>query len=297
MNPSNIHEIESGIPPPQTNAVSVYSDGIEDFPVLKAFQQYIDAEQTKARKRMLILCVFFGGLMTLVIVVFLAIMLRNDNRHQEDMREIRERNQQLTDRLIAFAVNQNQPAAQPVVTPIVVQQPQPIPQRAYVPAEDQFRSAQSPIVQIVTNQVERNATSVQELVDKRVAEAIQAFNQKEKAEEEKKRKHDEEVEAWRRKIYPDSYARQTPPTPPSPVKVTAEEEKAIDDDLERLLAPDDELTDADEAMKPISYFEGADEAKESDPAPVKTVSPDGHRNYTIPVEVKGKVGNWLLPKD
>ena len=36
------------------NAVSVYgqTDGLDDFPVLKAFQQYIDSEQAKARKRM-----------------------------------------------------------------------------------------------------------------------------------------------------------------------------------------------------------------------------------------------------
>ena len=62
--------------PTANNAVSIYGqEGLDDFPVLKAFQQYIDAEQSKARKRMIMLCLFFGFLMTIVIVVFM-IMLR-----------------------------------------------------------------------------------------------------------------------------------------------------------------------------------------------------------------------------
>jgi hypothetical protein len=40
-------EVNPGIPP---NAVSLYNnDAMDDFPVLKAFQQYIDAEHAKAR--------------------------------------------------------------------------------------------------------------------------------------------------------------------------------------------------------------------------------------------------------
>ena len=39
-----------------------------EFPVLKAFQEYIDAEQAKARKRMLGLSVFF--ILLLVSYVF-----------------------------------------------------------------------------------------------------------------------------------------------------------------------------------------------------------------------------------
>ena len=63
---SEIPEIDPEIP---ENAVSLYgqTDAMDDFPVLKAFQQYIDSEQAKARKRMLMLCIFFGILMTVVI--------------------------------------------------------------------------------------------------------------------------------------------------------------------------------------------------------------------------------------
>ena len=45
--------------PAASNAISIYGqEGLDDFPVLKAFQQYIDAEQSKSRKRMIMLCVF-----------------------------------------------------------------------------------------------------------------------------------------------------------------------------------------------------------------------------------------------
>ena len=51
MSENSIPEVDPAIPP--RNAVSVYSqDAMDDFPVLKAFQQYIDAEQAKARKRL-----------------------------------------------------------------------------------------------------------------------------------------------------------------------------------------------------------------------------------------------------
>jgi hypothetical protein len=74
------------------NAVSVYGqEGLDDFPVLKAFQQYIDAEQNKSRKRMVMLCVFFGFLMTVMIMVFLFIL-----------RDVSSKNDALNDRVLEF---------------------------------------------------------------------------------------------------------------------------------------------------------------------------------------------------
>ena len=63
--------------PPQANAVSLYgqADAMDDFPVLKAFQQYVDAEQAKAHKRLMTVCVFFTVVMTIVIAVFMFIIL------------------------------------------------------------------------------------------------------------------------------------------------------------------------------------------------------------------------------
>ncbi len=75
INTQNIPEGGAEIPP---NAVSVYgrnADALDDFPVLKAFQQYIDAEQAKAHKRLMSVCVFFTILILTVIGVFMFIIM------------------------------------------------------------------------------------------------------------------------------------------------------------------------------------------------------------------------------
>ena len=92
-------------PIPQS-AVSIYGqqDALDDFPVLKAFQQYIDAEQTKSRKRMVVLCAFFAFLMSLVIVVFSVILHR-----------VSDRNQQLNDRLLDYVMQGRAPQPTTIV--------------------------------------------------------------------------------------------------------------------------------------------------------------------------------------
>lgn len=89
-------------------AVSVYGvgDAMDDFPVLKAFQQYIDAEQAKARKRLLAMGVFFGVFTLAVVAVFVVLLVGASRR-----------NQQLNDRLVDFAMKERSGSA-------VVVQPQ-----------------------------------------------------------------------------------------------------------------------------------------------------------------------------
>ena len=77
-----------------------------DFPVLKAFQEYIDAEQAKARKRMLGLSVFFIVLLFVVVVTFVLILTTVLNR-----------NQSLSDRLLDYALREREK------TPVVQQMP------------------------------------------------------------------------------------------------------------------------------------------------------------------------------
>ena len=92
MNPdiSEPHETSS-----TANAVSLFgqSGGVNDFPVLKAFQEYIDAEQAKARKRMLGLSVFFILLLIVVVITFTLVIT-----------SVIGRNQQLSDRLLDIAL-------------------------------------------------------------------------------------------------------------------------------------------------------------------------------------------------
>lgn len=109
MNPdiSEPHETSSA-----ANAVSLFgqSGGVNDFPVLKAFQEYIDAEQAKARKRMLGLSVFFILLLIVVVITFTLVIT-----------SVIGRNQQLSDRLLDIALREKT-SAQPVVN---VQSPAP----------------------------------------------------------------------------------------------------------------------------------------------------------------------------
>ena len=109
MNPdiSEPHETSSA-----ANAVSLFgqSGGVNDFPVLKAFQEYIDAEQAKARKRMLGLSVFFILLLIVVVITFTLVIT-----------SVIGRNQQLSDRLLDIALREKT-ATQPVVN---VQSPAP----------------------------------------------------------------------------------------------------------------------------------------------------------------------------
>ena len=194
-------------------AVSVYGgDAMDDFPVLKAFQQYIDAEHAKARKRLFAMGVFSGVFMLVVVAVFVVLLVNVSNR-----------NQQLNDRLVEFAMKERGAGSA-----VVVQPPQ-----------------DSATVLALTSKIEemnRKISEAQEKADKAVAEAeakvrqaaaaaeaakprppspeeleIQRLkkllaDEKEKAAAEKARQREAELEAYRRKHYPELYVAQ--PQPP-----------------------------------------------------------------------------------
>ena len=103
-----------------TTAVSIFDEAgaAGDFPVLKAFQQYIDAEQAKARKRMIWLSAFFVTLLVIVVVVFSLIMSTIISRDQQNLSAIATRNQELSDKLLDIALKKQEP--------VVIPQPQPV---------------------------------------------------------------------------------------------------------------------------------------------------------------------------
>ena len=77
-----IPEARGGIPM-SSGSLSVYrhgGDALDDFPVLKAFQQYVDAEQAKAHKRLMTVCVFFTMLILAVTGVFLFIIFEMNRK-------------------------------------------------------------------------------------------------------------------------------------------------------------------------------------------------------------------------
>lgn len=222
-----------------------------EFPVLKAFQEYIDAEQAKARKRMLGLSVFFIVLLLVIVVTFVLILTTMVNR-----------NQALSDRLLDYALKEREKAPQ-----VVVQQPQP----SAVPTQP---AAPQPSIQDILKpfleRLEREQAAMKELYEKRQKEyerqqkeqerlqkeaearaaakekAREAEMQKARAELEKERARVQrendrqaEIERHRRRLYPEYYRSQeqadkpVPPpsvtrqptrtqsTPPSPAQAPA----------------------------------------------------------------------------
>jgi len=89
-----------------STAVRLYgqSDSVEDFPVLKAFQQYIDAEQAKARRRIVWLSVVFGFSTIMLIALFLFIISIISNKFENRMLTFSTKNQELNDRLVEYAM-------------------------------------------------------------------------------------------------------------------------------------------------------------------------------------------------
>jgi len=105
MSENTVNGPNAGIP---SGAVSLYgADSSEEFPVLKAFQQYIDAEQAKARKRLVSMGIFFGLLTLAVIAVFVTLLMHAT-----------ERNQALNDRMLELVIKERDRQ------PTVVQAPQ-----------------------------------------------------------------------------------------------------------------------------------------------------------------------------
>lgn len=284
----NIPEAEPEI---STNhhAVSLYSREIpDDFPVLKAFQQYIDAEQEKARKRMLTMSIFFGCLLTVVITFFL-VMLSSASA----------RNQALNDRLIDYAIKDRERQAS-----VVVQQPQDNSAILSLTArldemQKQLMAAQQQAVQAeqarteaarqAAEQAEKDREAIAlALEKKKTQEALEVERlkallaaEREKAAAEREKKREAELEEYRRKHYPEFYRSRETAKAVSPTDDNIPEDDAqAPDPIEELL---EELSDDDA----ITYF-----TEEEDD---KTTA--GAKGFAIPIEIKGSRNKWRIPNE
>lgn len=219
-------------------AVRVYdqANAAGDFPVLKAFQEYLEAEQAKANKRMLALSIFFIVLLVIVVLTFSVITSCMIGR-----------NQTLTDRLMNLAEGRmNAPIVQPspAAAPIVNVQPPPVAPAPSIDnsnpilaklealeaelsraraaaAEAEARAAakaaneadsktgkQSPSATDASAKNRANLDTIQRQQEEilRQQEALKAARVKLKAEQEAL--HKEEVEKHRRLLYPEYYAQE-----------------------------------------------------------------------------------------
>lgn len=291
---------------PEAGAVSLYDNPIDEFPVLKAFQQYIDAEQTKARKRLMSLGVFFGFLMVVIIGVFVYLLTGANIR-----------NQQLNDKLLDFAMKERERPQEVAVKPdnsavealaakieamqknfeeALNRQREDEAERARKAAADAEASKKAAVEQIRTQESEE-IVRLKALLE---AEKQKNIEERQRAEEERKRLREAELEAYRRKHYPEFYEKKPEPAAAAPakdvVKEVAEEEEV--DPIEQLL---EELNSELDEESAINYFEEEDDAgkplKKSSSAKKASSSSDKPKSYAIPVDVKGSRGKWRIPND
>lgn len=229
-----------------TTALRIFdqANGMNDFPVLKAFQEYIEAEQARARKRTLGLSIFFIVLLIVVVVTFSVIMAAVINRDQQSLQAIATRNQALSDKLLDIALRERTPAAQPVVN---VQQPPAAVHpdtgaQAFKPVLDRLESltealkkqpagtapqpvpmvqpaAPQPLPAAVSPELEAARRQQDELARQRAAVAAERARLREEQEQLRR----DRIEQHRRRLYPDYYAREdaqktAAEVPPPPAK-------------------------------------------------------------------------------
>lgn len=108
-----------------------FPKGDESFPVLKAFQEFLDAERERARRRQMTLTICFMSAVVVLVVLFCVIgvvlfggMMRRSDAQQAQMLDI------LLQRMPASVAQVQQapapqPAAQPVAAPPAAVAPQP----------------------------------------------------------------------------------------------------------------------------------------------------------------------------
>lgn len=288
-------------PPPPQNAMTVFSNGgMNEFPVLKAFQQYIDAEQNRARKRMLGLSVFFIVLLTVVVVTFVLVLM-----------PVLARNQSLQDRLLDMVLTgqnaqQQAPAPAPVVN--VQNSPAPAPAAALPPDyEARLSKIQQDNLSALADlrrqyeerdraERERKDKAEREELERRLKEyeerlaASEREAQKRAAQVDAVARREAEREAFMRRQYPEQYRRidarnaAAAPAPAAPAVSSLPPINGETDEefIRRITAdPEPEPVSPDAIMAPRTRTQTPKPAPA--PAPVVEEDDDGDDGY-VPVD-------------
>lgn len=256
-------------------AVVYQGDMTEEFPVLKAFQQYIDAEQAKSRKRMMSLCLFFSIIMMIVIGVFVSLLIVSSSR-----------NQSLNDRLVEYAMKDREQAS------LIAQ----------ASTKDKDEAALRALSDKFEN-LQKTLAEDRERLEKKVSEEMAAAKEKkpsaemleierlkallaaakEKASAEREKQRHAELEAYRRKYYPECYAPKLTLSPSQREKPLEEDEIEADREIEAILKD----------VKAIKYFEDDEEY-----SPETKNAVPSKDDVEIPNGIKDFSGNtWSVPEE
>ena len=271
-------------------AVSLYGagDAMDDFPVLKAFQQYIDAEHAKARKRLLAMAVFFGAFTLAVVAVFVALLVSAGAR-----------NQQLNDRLVEFAMKERSSAS-----PVVVQPPQDssavlaltarleeIQRKAAedrAKAEKALAEAEEKARQAAAAAAPRQPTPEEREIARLKA---QLAAEREKASAEKARQREAELEAYRRRHYPELYEKKIDQLISDLDRIAAmDDEDPLADDEGDGLGEDDASGSSHDSLTPIDYLGGHEEPA-ARPAATKKPKAAPAKSKSAPAAKKAKAAS------
>ena len=286
--------------------ISLYGDGSgEDFPVLKAFQQYIDAEQAKARRRLLTVSIVFVVTLIAVIAIFSMMVIKANDQTQT-----------LNDRMVELLLKDKdrsvEEAKAAAVQELTVKTLNETLEKLQKRIEEQDRKATEAAAaaakEIAAAKAAAEAPSaVDPVLDRRAQEQeakIQKAlalrkSEKQKLAAEKEKLRQEELERYRREHYPEYYAK----------KEAAEKAQAGLDDI------DDEVSYFDDEEEEPEVPEVRKPVRKSVPKPVQNKPAEVKKNvdlddddgaieyfndadsYTIPVEVKGKRAGWRVPLD
>jgi len=265
-------------------AVSLYgqNEGVDDFPVLKAFQQYIDAEQEKARKRIVGLGIFFGAILIVVIAVFMVLL-----------HGINVRNQSLSDRLVEYAMKESerrQPAQSSTPS-------------AYAPQNDATLKAMAEALTALQKNIETSNKNAEKIHPNKILDDLSAQKEslrvqrmqnqleveKKLLAEERERLHQIEIEQQRRKLYPELYEVTT-----SRRETPSRSRVLTDDDIREIIREAYPEVSAREDTKPAKTRNAVrkstakdDVEPELEPEEDDAVEYFKDDDYTIPVDVKG----------
>ncbi len=238
---NNESDLNTSIPP---HAVSLYgqsADAMDDFPVLKAFQQYIDAEQAKAQKRTFWLCIFFAIILTLVIGVFVILLLNVSQRNTSLNNQLIE--YMIKDRhsLMATANTQNDTTMKTLTDSMATlqkqlseQQMKMIEQQSKLfeqqakAVEEKVKSAVAVQTPTISPEIQKQQEA-QKLEAQKLKKALQKLRaEKEALAKEKQQLQAEKIDLHRRRMYPEYYENEDKQAPQK------DDDQAINDELESL---------------------------------------------------------------
>ncbi len=256
--------------------ISLYdADATEDFPVLKAFQQYIDAEQAKARRRLLTVSIVFVITLIVVIAIFSMMVVKANNQTQI-----------VNDRMFELLLKDKDRAAENAKAAAIQELSVKNLNEAISKLKDRLESQELKSAQAAASVQNEEASRAalraennkrQEEIDAKIQKALALLKaEKAKLQAEKERLRNEELERYRRQQYPEYYAKK---------------EAAAKASEKKVLTYEDVLDDEPDATKPV-----AKEIDFDDDDAIEYFN-DEEDNIMIPVEVKGKRAGWRVPLD